>query len=212
MTAAIVARVNSHNDIQNLAKYSPAPVINALCDKYHPLQTIADLQTIQEHFSEVKGLNLAWVGDANNVINDLATGCAKLGINVSLAVPKSVNVDKDIFGHVADLTKESGSSLKVTNTPSEALKNADIVVTDTWVSMGEESEKAEKLKKFAGFQITSDLLKSSGTSPDYVFMHCLPRHPEEVADDVFYSERHSLVFPEAQHRLHAAMAALEWLA
>ncbi|KAL9607024.1 MAG: hypothetical protein Q9167_008022 [Letrouitia subvulpina] len=223
MVSAIVARVGPHSDIVDLAKPSTVPVINALSDKYHPMQTIADFLTIHEAFKSnrtkkrstepglgLEGLKIAWVGDANNVLFDLAIGAAKLGVDVAVATPKGFEIPSDML----DIIRQAGGDAKIagklmeTNVPEEAIKDADLLVTDTWVSMGQEEEKALRLKAFDGFQITSQLAERGGAKPDWKFMHCLPRHPDEVSDEVFYNPR-SLVFPEAENRLYAAIAALE---
>jgi len=223
MVSCIVARVGPHSDVANLAKYSSVPVINALCDSFHPLQAITDFLTIHEAFasqpsavrSEVpslglEGLKIAWVGDANNVLYDLAIGAAKMGVDVAVATPKGYEIPPKMM----DIIQEAGSgvqspgSITQTNVPEEAVRNADLLVTDTWVSMGQEDEKTKRLKAFEGFQITTDLAKRGGAKESWRFMHCLPRHPEESSDEVFYSPR-SLVFPEAENRLWAAISALE---
>ncbi|KAJ5556456.1 Ornithine carbamoyltransferase [Penicillium frequentans] len=210
MVSCIVARVAKHSDVADLAKHSSVPVINALCDSYHPLQIIADFVTIYESFTPkahdvsslgLEGLKIAWVGDANNVLFDLAIGATKMGVDVSVATPKGYEIP-------ADMLKVIQSAGEGTNVPEEAVKDADILVTDTWVSMGQEEEAKKRMKAFEGFQITSDLAKRGGAKENWKFMHCLPRHPEEVDDEVFYSSR-SLVFPEAENRLWAAISALE---
>lgn len=223
MVSCIVARVGPHSDVANLAKYSTVPVINALCDTFHPLQTIADFITIHEAFpakatpwrSSVPGLGLdglkiAWIGDANNVLFDLAIGATKLGVDVAVATPKGYEVPQKIKEIIKDARTgvSNPGKLSETNIPEEAIKHADILVTDTWVSMGQEEEKSKRMKAFEGFQITADLAKRGGAKEGWKFMHCLPRHPEEVSDEVFYSQR-SLVFPEAENRLWAAISALE---
>ncbi|KAF7186121.1 Ornithine carbamoyltransferase, mitochondrial, partial [Pseudocercospora fuligena] len=216
MVSAIVARVNAHDDVANLAKHSSKPVINALSDLYHPLQTIADFQTLLEAFPSsesagaeslgLEGLKIAWVGDANNVLFDLAIGAAKLGVEVAVATPKGY----EIPDFMRDIIKSTSPNFKLTEThePAEAVKNADVLVTDTWVSMGQEAEAKKRLRDFEGFQITKELAQRGGAKEGWKFMHCLPRHPEEVADEVFYSPA-SLVFQEAENRLWAAVAALE---
>ncbi|KAL8727421.1 MAG: hypothetical protein Q9166_006093 [cf. Caloplaca sp. 2 TL-2023] len=223
MVSAIVARVGPHSDIAGLAQNSTVPVINALSDTFHPMQTIADYLTIHEAFLSsrtkersvepglgLEGLKLAWVGDANNVLFDLAIGAAKLGVDIAVATPKGY----EISAEMAEIIRQSGGDARIqgklteTNVPEEAIKDADILVTDTWVSMGQEKEKAKRLKVFDGFQITPQLAERGGAKPGWKFMHCLPRHPEEVSDEVFYSPR-SLVFPEAENRLWAAIATLE---
>lgn len=208
MTSCIVARVGPHSDILGLAKYSSVPVINALCDMYHPLQAVCDITTMKEVFGELKGLKVAWVGDANNVLHDLALACAKSGISVSAATPKEYPVNPEIVVAVREAGKEFGATFELTTDPLVAVKDANILVTDTWISMGQESEKQTRLQQFTGYQITNELATKGGANKDWKFMHCLPRKPEEVDDEVFYSER-SLVFPEAENRLYAAIAALE---
>ncbi|CRG85409.1 hypothetical protein PISL3812_02477 [Talaromyces islandicus] len=220
MVSCIVARVNSHDDVASLAKHSTVPVINALCDLYHPLQIIADFLTIHESFPArptaglnslgMEGLKIAWVGDANNVLFDMAIAAAKMGVDLAVATPKGYEIPQTML----DIIKQAGSGVSSpgkliqTNVPEEAVKDADILVTDTWVSMGQEEETVKRMKAFEGFQITSDLAQRGGAKRDWKFMHCLPRHPEEVSDEVFYSRR-SLVFPEAENRLWAAISALE---
>ncbi len=223
MVSCIVARVGPHSDVASLAKHSSVPVINALSDLYHPLQTIADILTIHEAFSSapgpertftpglgLEGLKIAWVGDANNVLFDLAIGAAKLGIDVAVATPRGYEIPQTM----KEIILQAGAEMKVggklteTNVPEEAVKDADILVTDTWVSMGQEAAMAKRLKAFEGFQITPELAHRGGAKAGWKFMHCLPRHPEEVNDEVFYSAR-SLVFTEAENRLWAAISALE---
>ncbi|KAL9024254.1 MAG: hypothetical protein Q9196_006650 [Gyalolechia fulgens] len=223
MVAAIVARVGPHSDIAGLAQHSTVPVINALSDKFHPMQTIADYLTIHEAFLSnrtkerstepglgLEGLKIAWIGDANNVLFDLAIGAAKLGVDLAVATPKGYGIPVEM----KEIIRTSSSDARIpgklveTNIPEEAVRDADVLVTDTWVSMGQEEEKAQRLKEFEGFQITSELAERGGAKPGWKFMHCLPRHPEEVSDEVFYSPR-SLVFQEGENRLWAAIATLE---
>ncbi|KKZ65171.1 ornithine carbamoyltransferase, mitochondrial [[Emmonsia] crescens] len=223
MVSCIVARVGPHSDIAELSKHSTVPVINALCDTFHPLQAIADFLTIHEAFPPpqtfspsnsslgLEGRKIAWVGDANNVLFDMAIGATKLGVDMAVATPKGYEMPS----HIKDLIRKARVGVKSpgnvthTNVPEEAVKDADILVTDTWVSMGQEEEKARRMKAFEGFQITSDLAKRGGAKEGWRFMHCLPRHPEEVSDEVFYDKSRSLVFPEAENRLWAAISALE---
>ncbi|KAI9903322.1 hypothetical protein N3K66_002674 [Trichothecium roseum] len=224
MTSCMVARVGPHSDVTGLAKHSSVPVINALSDDYHPLQTIADFVTLYETFGPsssgnssrlgLEGLKVAWVGDSNNVLFDLATACVKMGIDISVASPPGYGVPDhmrtSILGAANDAAggKKNAGKFAETTEPALAVKDADVIVTDTWVSMGQEEEQKKRLKAFEGYQVTSKMAKSGGAKENWKFMHCLPRHPEEVADEVFYSDR-SLVFPEAENRLWAAVAALE---
>lgn len=219
MTSCLVARVGPHSDVADLAKHSTVPVINALSDLYHPLQTIADFLTIHESFPTsttnpkslgLEGLKIAWVGDANNVLFDLAIGALKLGVDVAVATPKGYEIPMDMRDIIvsAGATGGTGAKLIETAVPEEAVKDADIIVTDTWISMGQEAEKIARLKAFEGFQVTSELAKRGGAKDGWKFMHCLPRHPEEVSDEVFYGPR-SVVFREAENRLWAAVSTLE---
>lgn len=219
MVAGIVARVNAHSEVADLAKHSSVPVINALSDAFHPMQTLADFLTISEAFPSstpagqskdadlgVAGLKIAWVGDANNVLYDLAIAAMKLGVEICVATPKGYEVPRDMQQIIHDSSPNpiAAKPFSTTNVPEEAVKGADIIVTDTWVSMGQEAEKQKRLKAFEGFQITAELARRGGAKEDWKFMHCLPRHPEEVDDAVFYSSK-SLVFQEAENRLWSAM-------
>jgi len=206
MSDAILARVYGHSDVEELAKYADVPVINALSDKFHPLQILADLMTIEEHKGKLSGLKLAWVGDGNNVANSLLIGCSKMGINMYVATPKGYEPPEDVVSLAMNFAKESNAEIVITNDPIEAVTNADIVVTDTFVSMGEESKAKEKLKAFENYVVTSELC--SHAKPDYVFMHCLPYKHKEATEDVFESS-HSIVFDEAENRLYTIMAVLK---
>lgn len=216
MTSCMVARVGPHSDVAGLAKDSSVPVINALSEDFHPLQTIADFLTLHEAFSSssttsggslgLEGRKVAWVGDSNNVLFDLAIGCVKMGVDIAVASPKGYGIPdsmKAVINAAAQGVSSPGK-LTETNAPEEAIKDADVLVTDTWISMGQESEKKKRLDAFAGYQITNELAKRGGAKDGWKFMHCLPRHAEEVADEVFYGPR-SLVFPEAENRLWAAL-------
>ncbi|MCJ1279712.1 ornithine carbamoyltransferase [Puttea exsequens] len=220
MASAWFARVGPHSDVADIARNATVPVINALSDAFHPLQTIADFLTIYEAFGSsrtkkrsatpglgLEGLKIAWVGDANNVLYDLAIGAGKLGVDLAVATPKGYEIPTNM----RELIQKSAADARLqgrlmeTNVPEEAVKDAEIIVTDTWISMGQESEKEKKIKAFSGFQVTAALAERGGAKPGWKFMHCLPRHPEEVDDAVFYSPR-SLVFTEAENRLWAAIS------
>jgi len=206
----ILARVFAHADVVELSENSSVPVINALSDKYHPLQTLADLMTLREHFgTPLKGKVLSWVGDGNNVLHDLMIGALKQGMSVQVSTPAGYDADTDVIDMAKALAKESGASVSFTHDPREAVKGADVVVTDTWVSMGQEADGAKRKKDFAGYQVDSKLM--SLAAKDAVFLHCLPRKLEEVTDEVFYSKQ-SLVFQEAENRMWTLMAvAMELL-
>jgi ornithine carbamoyltransferase len=194
----LLARVFGHGDIVELAKYSSVPIINALSDKYHPLQTLADLMVLRQHFGDLKGKTLAWVGDGNNIIHDLMIGAIKQGMHVRVATPKGYECLPDVVATAQSLAQEKGVSLTFTHDPEEAVESSNVIATDTWISMGQEEEAKKRKADFAGYQVTSDLM-GKGES-DCVFIHCLPRKPEEVTDEVFYSDK-SLVFPEAENRM-----------
>lgn len=206
------------------------PVVNALSDKYHPTQILADLMTIHEYYHHkknnvpenvysahtqhpretLKGLKVAWVGDANNILQEILVAFPKCGISVSAACPPGYVCDQDVIDIAQADAKKTGASVVFTTSPEEAIKDCDIIVTDTWVSMGQEEEKKKRLLEFQGYQVTNALATRGGANPDWVFMHCLPRKPEEVDDEVFYSER-SLVFPEAENRKWTILAIFDAL-
>lgn len=202
----VLARVYGHNDIEELSEHATVPVINALSDKHHPLQTLADLMALEDHFGEMRGKTLAWVGDGNNVLHDLMMGCAKLGINVRIATPKGYECDADILEKTEALAKENGTAdVFCTTVAADAVKGSDVIVTDTWVSMGQEDEYAKRVAEFDGYEVNSELMAKANDGA--VFLHCLPRHKEEVTDEVFYSDA-SLIFPEAENRMWTVMAVM----
>jgi ornithine carbamoyltransferase len=215
MLSCITARVGPHSDIEELARWSTVPVLNALSDKYHPFQSIADLLTMAENCPSrgpglaLEGLKIAWIGDANNVLTDLAIGAMKLGIHLAVATPEGYRIPaavRAVIQNAADSSPHAGT-LKETIVPEEAVKDACFLITDTWTSMGQCHEKAERLKAFAGYQVTNELAKRGGADPNWKFMHCLPRYPQEVEDAVFYGPR-SKVFEESANRLWAAVSVI----
>jgi len=204
----LLARVYAHADIVELAEYATVPVINALSDRHHPLQTLADLMALQQHFGHdnMKGKTLAWVGDGNNVLHDLMYGATKLGMNLRVATPVGYEPNPEVMSVTEQLVKENGTSpIFSTTDASIAVQGADVVVTDTWVSMGQEDEYAKRIAEFAGYEVNAALMAKA--NPGAVFLHCLPRHKEEVTDEVFYSPA-SLVFPEAENRMWTVMAVM----
>jgi ornithine carbamoyltransferase len=170
---------------------------------YHPLQTLADLMTLKEHFGSIKGKTIAWVGDGNNVLHDLAIGALKQGCNVRIATPAGYKPDAGVMALCEDLAKQNHVSLVHTTDPIQAVAGAHVIVTDTWVSMGQEEEAKKRKADFAGYQVNGAMMSKADASA--VFLHCLPRKPEEVSDEVFYSPK-SLVFPEAENRMWTVMA------
>lgn len=205
----IMIRTFAHQDVLDLAKYGSIPVINGLTDLLHPCQALADLMTVYEHKGALKGLKLAYIGDGNNVAHSLLYACAKAGMDISVASPKGYECDPEIVANAKADAALTGANILMTNDPVEAITNADVVYTDTWASMGQESEKAERVKIFKNYQIDSELFSKS--KPDSIFMHCLPAYRGfEMTADVIDGE-HSVVFDEAENRLHAQKAVLATL-
>jgi len=203
MASGILMRVYYHKDIEEMAEYAGIPVINALSDVEHPLQALADLLTIEEHQGSLIGQKVAWIGDGNNVCHSLMIACAKMGLEMRIASPAGYEPLEEIVNYCKETASDN---ITITRSPKEAISEADIVVTDTIISMGQEDQREEKLKHFEGYQVNSELVAFA--SPDYIFMHCLPRHQEEVTDDIFYGS-HSVVFEEAENRLYTTAALLK---
>jgi len=203
---AIVYRAYKHENVVELAENASVPVINALDDLEHPCQIVADLMTIKEKKGGFRGLKLAYVGDGNNVANSLMLGAAIVGMDFYIACPEGYEPRKEIIGEARKIANETGAKIVVTHDPVEAVKDADVVYTDVWVSMGDEAEKEIRLKVFKPYQVNEDLVKHAKSN--YIFMHCLPAHRGyEVTDEVIDS-RNSVVFDEAENRLHAQKAIL----
>ncbi len=201
----ILARVFAHSDVEELATHSKVPVINALSDTYHPLQILADYLTIREHFGKLEGLTIAWVGDGNNVLHSFMVSAAKLGINLRVTTPHNFRPNSEIIDYAKTSSNEHNTEFLLTDDPKEGVKGADIIVTDTWVSMGQDEEYEARIKAFNGYQVTEELGKFA--NPNWKFMHCLPRKQHEVNDEVFYSKR-SIVFDEAENRMYTVMAVI----
>jgi ornithine carbamoyltransferase len=207
---AIMARVFAHEDIEELARCATIPVINGLSDLSHPVQALADFMTLLEHRGTLEGARVAYVGDGNNVCHSLMLAAAKLGVAMSVAAPEGYDPDPGIVASAARSAQESGTPAAiVTRDPMEAVKGADAVYTDVWTSMGQEAESAARLVAFQGYMVTEKMMASAGR--DAVFMHCLPAHRgEEVAAEVMDGPR-SVVFDQAENRLHAQKAVLALL-
>jgi len=202
----IMARVFSHQTILDLIKYSRVPVVNGLSDYSHPCQGLADLFTIYEKKGRLSGLKLAYIGDGNNVAHSLIYGCSKVGMNIVLCCPKGYEPNSGVVAKGKEEAKQKGCSVKVTNDPKEAVKSADIVYTDVWASMGKEKEHEERIRVFKPYQINAKLVKEA--KEDYLFMHCLPAHRgEEVTDEVADSNN-SVIFDQAENRMHTQKALL----
>ena len=199
-------RVFSHGTLDEFAKYASIPVVNALCDEEHPCQAFADLLTIEECFGKIKGVNITYLGDGNNVCCSLMFGAAMMGANMTVGCPKGYEPPADIVEKVLAYAKESGSVIRILNDPKEAAAGADVLYTDVWVSMGQEDEKASKMKAFEGFCLDDDCLARAAKGA--IVLHCLPAHRgEEITDSVIESEG-SRVFQEAENRRHVEKAAL----
>ncbi|HEY3253971.1 MAG TPA: ornithine carbamoyltransferase, partial [Polyangiaceae bacterium] len=202
----IVARTFAQATIEELARWSSAPVINALSDLYHPCQALADLFTLHEQFGELSGLKIVFVGDGNNVAHSLMLTAARLGVDFAIATPKGYAANAEIVSQAEGLATISGARLDVTTDPVSAVAGAHAVYTDVWASMGHEHEKAERSARFAAYQVNDKLMACA--RPDAIFMHCLPaKRGEEVTDQVIESAR-SVVFEQAENRLHSQKALL----
>ncbi|MCL4518454.1 MAG: ornithine carbamoyltransferase [Thaumarchaeota archaeon] len=204
---AIAARVSSHSTLETYARAATVPVVNALSDVYHPCQTVADIQTIKQFKKKIKGVRIAWVGDGNNVCNSLLIGAALSGAHMTVASPAKYSPLPEALVTAKHQSEYSGSEIEVTDSAREAVKGADVVVTDTFVSMGQDIEKSERLKDFLpDFQVNDELM--SLAKRDAIFMHCLPAHRgEEVAASVIDGPQ-SVVWQEAENRLHGQKAVL----
>jgi ornithine carbamoyltransferase len=199
-------RTFAHSDVEELAKYGNIPVINGLTDLMHPCQILADLLTVYEHKGTLKGLKLAYIGDGNNVANSLLHGCAKVGMDIAVASPKGYQCDSKIVSEAQEDAKVSGSNIILTEDPLEAIKDADVVYTDTWISMGQEEEKQERIKIFMPYQVNKELF--SKAHQDAIFLHCLPAYRGyEVTEDVIDSPQ-SVIFDEAENRMHVQKAIM----
>ncbi len=203
---AIAARVFKHGTIETLARYADVPVINALSDREHPCQALADLLTLRERFGRLQGLRLAYVGDGNNVCHSLLLLGATLGVNVSVGCPPDYRPDPEILAQAEALAAESDAQISVSSSPVEAVDAADAIYTDVWASMGQEHESARRRPVFSPYQVNPELMRYA--APAAVFMHCLPVHRgEEVTPDVVDGPQ-SVVFEQAENRLHVQKALL----
>lgn len=206
MVDGIMIRTSSHQEVLDLAKYSTIPVINGLTDLLHPTQVLADLQTILEYKGDLKGLKLSFIGDGNNVANSLMIGGAKMGMHIAVASPVGYKPKEEIVRLARSFAQVSGGSVDVMEDPAEAAHNADVLYTDVWASMGQEGETEARKLSFAGYQINRDLLKCAKV--DTIVMHCLPAHwGEEITQDVLEGPQ-SVVFDQAENRLHAHKAIM----
>ena len=200
-------RCFSHDDVTELAAHADVPVLNALSDKHHPCQAAADLMTVLEHFDEPSEITVAWVGDGNNVLHDLMLACAMLGIDINYAVPEGYEPDAEIVERTKALADKNGSSVKMTNDPIEAVRDAHVVYTDVFISMGEE-HMTDKVQAFDGFQVNEAMVGNMDES--WKFMHCLPTHRGDEVTDWVMDHKHSIVFDQAENRMWAQMSLLAY--
>ncbi len=205
----IMIRTFDHSEVKELAEHATIPVINGLTDLLHPCQVLSDLFTIREKKHNFKGLKLAYIGDGNNMCSSLLHGCSKVGIDLSVATPKNYEPNKEIIQNALRNSKIMGSKVEIINDPFAAVSGADIIYTDVWTSMGMEHESEKRKIAFKNFQINTEL--TGYAKPDYIFMHCLPAHRgDEVVDEIADSE-HSVIFDQAENRLHVQKAIMTLL-
>ena len=204
--SGIMARVFAHDHVTELAKWSSVPVINGLSDYNHPCQAFTDVFTMYEHFGNLDDLNVAYVGDGNNVAVSLLHACVILGINFTIASPQEYDINSKVWETAEVLSRKSGSTINQLRNPQEAVLDADVIYTDTWTSMGQEEESKKREKVFPPYQVNSDLLNQAKSTA--IVMHCLPAHRgQEITDDVADGPQ-SLLFTQAHNRLHAQKAIL----
>ncbi len=203
---AAVIRTYTHADVEEFARSSSIPVINGLSDAYHPCQTLADLFTIREKFKMLSKINMAYIGDGNNVLSSLLYGASKMGANLAIALPRGYEPNEDILKDIKIISKDSGSKITLSNNPFTAIKNAHAIYTDVWVSMGQEKQRDQRLRDFQPFQVNGAII---GKAPkDAMIMHCMPAHRgEEITDEVIEHPR-SAIFDQAENRLHTQKALL----
>ena len=202
----IVARVFEQRELEQLAEFACVPVINALSDRFHPCQAYADFFTLRERYATLRGMKLAYIGDGNNVCHSLMTTAARVGAEMRVATPAGFEPDASLVNEAQRVARENHGTLTILRSPQEAVRGAQAVYTDVWASMGQEEEAAARAKIFASYQINDELMTQAG--PDALFMHCLPAHRgAEVTDSVMDSPR-SIVFDQAENRLHVQKAIL----
>jgi len=202
----IMIRTFHQSTVQELADNSTIPVINGLTDDFHPCQVLADLLTIQEHFGTLEGRKMAYIGDANNMSNSLMIGAAKVGMDISIAAPAKYAPKPEMVALAQGIAQHTGANIFITTDPVEAVKDCDVIYTDVWASMGQEAEALERMEHFQGFQVNEAL--AAHANENYIFMHCLPAHREEEVTTGILEGPHSVVFQEAENRLHAQKALL----
>ena len=202
----IMARVFAHADLVDLAAHGSIPVINGLSDLLHPCQVLADLMTIEEKIGELKGKKFAYIGDGNNMAHSILYGGTKMGMDIAIGHPHGYTPDEEVTRRAREFAAESGGSVLVTEDPAQAVAGADVVYTDVWASMGQEKEREERLARFAGFSVDDNLMAKA--HPGAIFMHCLPAHREEEVASSVADGPQSVIFDQAENRLHAQKAVM----
>ncbi|MDQ1911312.1 ornithine carbamoyltransferase [Paenibacillus sp. GD4] len=202
----IMIRTFAHRTVIELARNATIPVINGLTDLSHPCQALADYQTILEHKGRLKGLKMAFIGDGNNMVHSLMMGAAKLGVNFTVATPEGYEPDAEVVQLSKEVAALNGSTIEVVYDPKEAIDGADVVYTDVWASMGMEAEQKEREAAFANYQVNDELVKFA--KKDYLFMHCLPAHRGEEVSEGVIDGQNSIIFDQAENRLHAQKAVM----
>jgi len=202
----IMARVFAHREIVTLAQYASVPVINGLSDHNHPCQALADLLTILEKKGALRGLRLAWVGDGNNVLTSLLFGASKMGMDVAVATPRGYEPPTEVMQLAFRFAGENESAIEVGNDPHAAVRDADVIYTDVWTSMGQDAERQERLRVFPPYQVNAALV--SGAAPDVIVMHCLPAHRGQEISGEVADGPHSVLFDQAENRMHAQKGLL----
>ncbi len=202
----IMIRTYAHRNVVDLARGATVPVINGLTDFSHPCQALCDYQTILEHKGRLQGIKLAYIGDGNNMVHSLMIGASKLGVHISVATPEGYEPDEEIIRLSSENIEKRGGSLTLTHDPKEAINGADVIYTDVWASMGMEQEQQEREIAFKSFQVNEQLVKYA--AKDYLFMHCLPAHRGEEVSEGIIDGDHSIIFDQAENRLHAQKAIM----
>ncbi|MBU1090396.1 MAG: ornithine carbamoyltransferase [Candidatus Omnitrophica bacterium] len=202
----IVLRTYEHQNAIDMARFSDKPVINGLTDFLHPCQALADIYTIREKIKNFKGALMSYVGDGNNVCNSLLYACAKTGLNINLATPKGYEANKRVLKEARAIAASHKSSIKIFKNPQEAVKGADVIYTDVWASMGQEAESRKRKKIFKNFQVNSKLVKLA--KKKVLIMHCLPAHRGQEITDQVIDSKNSIVFDQAENRMHVQKALL----
>ncbi|MBI2876613.1 MAG: ornithine carbamoyltransferase [Candidatus Tectomicrobia bacterium] len=205
----LVIRTFAHEELEEWAHYASIPIVNGLCDLYHPCQILADLFTIQEQRGTYRGVKVAYVGDGNNVAHSWLAAAGKLGFHLAIASPPGYQPREEVVTRARELAQKSGSCIEILQDPIAAVRGAEVIYTDVWASMGQEAEEIQRLQAFQGYQVNQQLVEQA-SSPVYI-MHCLPTHRgQEITEEVLEGEN-SLILEQAENRLHVQKAILEWV-